>query len=209
MPESEIAISAVLALPLHEVAPNLTIWPRAARPGFRALFHHLVRSGFEAGGTEGRLAAIRFDRLLPAVPPGLAAWRHALLQDIRELAGVYSRRSGCDFLRVKLETETTNRCRFFHTDNIGLRLLCSYDGPGTEWVPDSAVNRSALGRGSNRDIIRDESAIQRMPSWWVGLFAGNNCPGLDGRGCVHRSPEIESLGRTRILLCIDGVSDTN
>jgi hypothetical protein len=201
------AVAATATRHLDDVTPSLAIWSRSSRASFRPLFHHLIRNGFDMSTAEGWARGVRLDHLLPEVPSRLVALRRALLRDIHDLAKLYADRSGSHAARIKLEVETTDRCQFFHADNIRLRLLCTYQGPGTEWVPDAAVDRSALGRGGNDGVILDEAAIRRMQTWSVGLFKGDAYPGFNGRGCVHRSPPIEGCRQTRVLLCIDSPTD--
>jgi hypothetical protein len=187
----------------REVAVNLSIWSRPDRASLRRLFRHLTRGGFEGSGTEAPAGAIQLEDLVPVVPPRLIALRRALLRDIGELCKLYADHAGSGPIRVKFEIESTDRCKYFHTDNIGLRLLCTYEGPGTEWLADSAVDRSALHRGSNDGVIVDPAGIRRLGPGSVGLFKGDACPGFSGRGCVHRSPPIEHLRQRRVLLSID------
>ncbi|HZB93982.1 MAG TPA: DUF1826 domain-containing protein [Stellaceae bacterium] len=189
------------------MAANLSVWHRPCRAGFRPLFRHLTRSRCGSASLEGSAGAIELDHLLPAVPPRLNAWRRALLHDIGMLCRVYADRAGTDRVRVKLEVVSTDGCRYFHADNIGLRLLCTYHGPGSEWVADHAVDRSALGRGGNAGVVLDPAAVRRLEPWSVGLFKGNAHPGLAGRGCVHRSPPIQQLRQSRVLLSIDSPID--
>jgi hypothetical protein len=94
-------------------------------------------------------------------------------------------------------------CTKFHIDGYSLRLFTTYLGPGTEWLPESAVNRTALKQHKN-EVIKDPSQIMRMSSFEVGILKGeprgsvNNMPGI-----VHRSPQISHLHKKRIILRID------
>ena len=104
---------------------------------------------------------------------------------------------------MRLETTDTSKCHRFHVDRTRLRLLCTYRGPGTEWLTDAQVDRTALNNGStNEDIIRCGSP-HRFAPFWVGIMKGNAYPGNAGRGLVHRSPPIASSGQTRVLFCLD------
>lgn len=188
--------------PLFEAASaNLLLWRRARRSGFRPLFRWLVQSGWGHGTVEGIKPAI--GELVPRAPAALHGLRRELERDIAKLVGLFRRHSGAVAIRIKLDIERTDRCRFFHTDNVGLRLLCTYDGPATEWVPDDAVLRHRLGGGGNDGVLLDPTAVERLHPWWVGLFKGDAYPGFFGQGCVHRSPPIERRRVTRILLTID------
>jgi len=116
-----------------------------------------------------------------------------------------------DFLDFSIDGKATihmnliddNACTKFHTDAYELRLFTTYYGKGTEWLPEQATNRKALGR-SNDLIVKDTAKIQRMKAFEVGILKGeprhkkNSLPGI-----VHRSPSIEKMGEKRIILRID------
>jgi len=100
-------------------------------------------------------------------------------------------------------------CRKFHADYIGVRLLCTYSGPGTEWVDDAYVNRrTALDPDSsladaNRALVPDPTRVRSLGEGDVALLKGHAYPGNEGRGVVHRSAPVEARGLRRIVLKID------
>ena len=91
-------------------------------------------------------------------------------------------------------------CRKFHTDINDLRLLCTYVGPGTLWLPDEAIDRNML-TASTQELLIEEQHIQQVATGDVVLLKGalfeNSNP------ILHRSPAIEASGATRFLLRID------
>ena len=40
-------------------------------------------------------------------------------------------------------------CPRFHVDNLKCRLVSTYKGPATQWLPHNLVNRDKLGHGNN------------------------------------------------------------
>ena len=116
-----------------------------------------------------------------------------------------------DFLEFSKNGEATmhlrivanDACTKFHTDGFPLRLFTTYAGMGTEWLPEAAVNRKALGT-KNEDIIKDSAMIQRIETGHVSILKGE-APGQSRhvKGIVHRSPEITNLGQKRIILRVD------
>jgi hypothetical protein len=99
---------------------------------------------------------------------------------------------------MRLERIVDNACCKFHADQVGLRLLTTYLGPGTQWLPDDAVRRR---RGLCFPLRH--APPQRLERFAVGLFKGESYPGNCGRGIVHRSPPVSGTGKVRILLCLD------
>lgn len=104
---------------------------------------------------------------------------------------------------VHLKVVDNDSCRKFHIDGYSLRLFTTYLGPGTEWLPEKAVDRSALGK-TNELIVKDSSLIQRMNSFDVGILKGQ-LPNRSQRvkGIVHRSPQISKTGEKRLILRVD------
>ena len=110
----------------------------------------------------------------------------ALCLDVRRLALCFAKATGETKVRLRLEHVTDDACRKFHVDQVSFRLLCTYVGPGTEWIDDSGI-------------------VRHMWPMEVGLFKGARVPG-GGPRVLHRSPPMTRLApkrRSRLVLCID------
>ena len=132
-------------------------------------------------------------------PLAFSHWRN----DMRRLATHFFTVAEGREVTIRLLTTSTDDCRRFHFDRCNLRLLCTYLGPGTEWLTDEQVDRQAQGSGApNEDIIRfgEPSAFE---PFWVGILKGEAYPGNAGHALIHRSPSIESTRQTRVLFCLD------
>ncbi|MEN0004112.1 MAG: DUF1826 domain-containing protein [Bacteroidota bacterium] len=126
----------------------------------------------------------------------------AVLEDIERQLDLFKRITGEAAFRMLLTAVNTNMCRRFHTDINIIRLLCTYVGQGTMWLPNDQVNDKAfLTQGGNEEIVKDERHIQQVNTGDVLLLKGALYP--DGTPIVHRSPTIEETGETRLLLRID------
>ncbi|UTH76828.1 DUF1826 domain-containing protein [Chromobacterium sp. IIBBL 290-4] len=105
---------------------------------------------------------------------------------------MYATLTGCPRVGARLEVLRQAMCPRFHADRVGLRLLCCYQGPGTEWLPDAAADRSQLGAAAQgladeqSGLILDAAAIGRAPPFSVLLLKGSQWPGARG-GAIHRS----------------------
>lgn len=132
-------------------------------------------------------------------PRAFSAWR----ADLHRVAGLFFAVSGTADVTARLETTETDGCRRFHVDRTRLRLLCTYRGPGTEWLPDEQVDRDAQGNGAPNEQILRFGEPSRFEPFWVGILKGDAYPGNAGRGLVHRSPPIAGSGRARLLFCLD------
>ena len=88
-------------------------------------------------------------------------------------------------------------CRRYHIDNVPLRLLVTYAGQGTEWLPDEFANKRAYANGEpNERIIKDISKKQFVGEWDIALFKGGP------EGLLHRTPD-SALNNNSILMRLD------
>jgi len=188
---------------------NLAIWNRQSGPDVEDLLEYLnapenlhAHSANEMQAT-GAVSAQRVGRWLALLIPVASAQRSALARDIAMLANLYAGIVGKHGIRIRLERIDSDSCKKFHADWVGIRLLCTYAGPGTQWLPNEAVDRTLLGRGSNEEICLDPGRIQSLPRYAVGLFKGEAWARNKGHGIVHRSPPISRSRKTRLLLCVD------
>lgn len=127
-------------------------------------------------------------------------FRH-LHADLCGLAELYFSIAGGRDVQFRLFTTDRDDCRRFHVDRCHTRLLCTYQGPGTEWLTNEQVDRVAQSRcAPNEKIIRFGEPC-RLDSFWVAIMKGD--PGNSGQGLVHRSPPVEGTGQIRTLFCLD------
>jgi hypothetical protein len=139
--------------------------------------------------------------LTSRLPPGphIAALR----EDIASLTRRFGAISGDDALHVGLGLTRQDECKRFHVDSMRLRLLCTYLGPGTQWLPARAANLYALGSPHHQahHVIADPDAIQQADSLALVWMKGNRFA-TDQLGAIHRSPPIQHLGLARLILRI-------
>ena len=84
-----------------------------------------------------------------------------------------------------------------------MRLLVTYAGKGTEWIPDEFVDRNAYENGlPNESILKNPSRSKFINTWDVAIFRG----GSDG--LLHRSPDA-ALNGTSILHTISILKGAN
>lgn len=101
-------------------------------------------------------------------------------------------------------------CPRFHVDRIGIRMLVTYRGPGTGWLPDAQVDRrwlDAAGMGcpdEQNGVMPQVAEVLQVPTWAVALLKGEAWPKAEGFGVVHRSPNPK--GVPRVLLRVDMLS---
>ena len=99
-------------------------------------------------------------------------------------------------------------CPRFHVDKVPCRLLTTYRGIGTEWLPHLVADRSKLGFGnqgkSDNDsgLFKSVANIEQLTLGDVALLKGEAWRGNQGAGLIHRSPQL-AIQERRLLLTLD------
>lgn len=119
--------------------------------------------------------------------------RDMLTGDIGALALIFSATLKVREVRIRLEVIRETMCPKFHVDAVKARLLCTYRGSGTEYVPEGAGSETRRVRQTGRGS--------------AALFRGGLWPAGERTGLLHRSPEVTSDGQARFLLVIDPVEE--
>lgn len=183
---------------------QLAQWRRPAEPDIaKWLDEHASDLG---SGLRQTLAPVQIPDLgrLPA-----GAGREALAADIALLAEILGELVDAETIGFRLEMVGKAMCPRLHVDRVGIRLLCTYRGPGTEWVEDASVDRRFLGAASGGQpdemsgLLPVGHHIEGIPPFAVALLKGSLWQGNDGRGIVHRSPAVAPRAAPRILLAMD------
>ncbi|MFK7986269.1 MAG: DUF1826 domain-containing protein [Sandaracinaceae bacterium] len=194
-------------VPILEPAQNIVTVPRPLPPLVAEAMVAVV--GGEPFSRSARVEALDPDvsSLVEPVRDGLA--RRYLARDITEHIRAFGAVMRRRHLHARLSIVTDDACRKIHSDHVSIRLLCTYAGPGTEWVTEEDVARENLARidvdvrTANRSVLRRPSAIRHCAPGEVILLKGDAYDGNEGRGAVHRSPPIEARGLRRLVLKID------
>ena len=138
----------------------------------------------------------------------LLAWDIAYLS--RQFLSLFQ----LDQARLKLTSLDRTMCPRFHVDRVPCRLVTTYRGMGTEWLPHHVVDRSRLGPGAQgkpdhqSGVYRDNDDIQRLSKGDIALIKGKLWPTAGNLGQVHRSP-VARPGESRLLLTLDFVESEN
>lgn len=204
---SEQASSADILKRILADETNIAIWQRPQNPAPQAI-HELIHSSFNAlqcvFHKNQKLDAIAayFDEHLQLTAPDA----FFLVQDIMNLAELFLSLDHSQTIGIRLEKITHDNCKAFHVDYLSLRMLCTYHGKATEWIDNSSVDRTGLGKNNNDLVVRDSHQIQSFQTNWVGILKGENFKNNQKRGIVHRSPQITgTTASPRILLRIDSL----
>jgi Protein of unknown function (DUF1826) len=192
---------------IYEPDVNLCIAERSVDPAVDRFVNELLADArpFEVART------IRFEQfdgrdLLPADLRQSAANSDAWRRDVITLTALFFDLFEAELVGLRLRLLDRPMCPRFHTDFVPVRMVCAYGGPGTEWLPEHAVDRRRLGSGAQglpderSGLIRSGGAVSTVPTQAIALMKGERWEGNEGRGAVHRSPRIAAGENSRRLL---------
>lgn len=178
---------------------NMVVWNRPLRP-------QIARFAEELTAWEGQME--RFVSLSEGDSAALALPRWALtidgaeawVADANEVIDMYRCLFEPDAVGLRLHVLKGTMCPRFHVDRVPVRLLCTYQGVGTEWLQEARVTRpQKTGPLPQQSIAALD--VERMPTGSIGLLKGEAWIGNEGRGLVHRSPAPGD--RPRLVLALD------
>ena len=143
---------------------------------------------------------------------GSAPMTVTLSEDIAQLVDMFC----ClfDLKRAGLRLTALDRamCPRFHVDRVPCRLLTTYQGVATEWLPHQAAYRSKLGIGNQgkpdeqSGLLNSSTDIQQLCRGDIALLKGESWEGNQGAGLIHRSPQLPDK-KCRLLLTLDFIDD--
>lgn len=131
-----------------------------------------------------------------------------LSENIAELVDVFCCLFELERVGLRLTALDGAMCPRFHVDRVPARLVTTFQGIATEWLPHAVVDRSKLGLGNEgksdeeSGIFSTKNDIRQLSSGDVALLKGEGWEGNEGAGLVHRSPSLGSGGK-RLLLTLD------
>lgn len=183
---------------VHRASVGMAVWRRSMPETLKSWADRLAASTDADVGARLLLPiehcedeldkALRNDGVLPC-PVG-----EPFKREIADLVRVFADVAGLQSVDVRLETVKGDACWKFHVDRVAFRLLCTYSGPGTQYVPPD-FGQQAIAQQRNYT-----GPLGIVETYDVALFKGAEASGHDG--IVHRSPPIRGSGQSRLLLCL-------
>jgi hypothetical protein len=183
---------------------NLVVCPRVADTYISSFIQDLYTTSFRQLNllVEKGLASEQVRDALATYLPVVSKGASRLIEDMAMLSERFIKLIECPEASQHLQIVENDACRKFHVDLYPIRLICTYDGPGTQWLPNHQVLREALGT-TNEQIAKAPSKIEQMGTFCVGIMKGDRIHHASC-GIVHRSPPIKSLGLKRFVMRLDG-----
>ena len=135
------------------------------------------------------------------LPPSIQSksFYNIWLEDMSNICKLF-----CTFLntnKLSFWLGSARGCKRYHVDMVPFRLLVTYEGQGTEILPNYAANRDAFVEGKpNNKIIKDKSARKFINKWDIAIFRGGK------NGILHRTPDSALKCYSSILMRLDDPS---
>jgi len=129
-------------------------------------------------------------------------------EDIAELVDMFCYLFELKEAGMRLKVLDKAMCPKFHVDKVPCRLVRTYQGMATEWLPHEVIDQTKLGWGCNglpdseSGLYQSESDIQQLDCGDVALLKGTLWEGNENEGLVHRSPELIAKEK-RLILTLD------
>lgn len=195
---------------IYEGGTNISVWQRNLSPTLIKEVQQFVADNPRHQSSMIVSAATAFDAISETLgEPGIAP---KLSEDIALLVDMFCCLFDLKYAGLRLTVLNKAMCPRFHVDRVPMRLVTTYQGPGSEWLPHSAVDRTKLGLG-NQGLPDEKSGlfnsvkdIQGLNAGDVALLKGELWPNNENAGLVHRSPVITSAS-PRLLLTLDFSDD--
>ncbi|TBU92041.1 DUF1826 domain-containing protein [Phytopseudomonas dryadis] len=172
---------------------NLAIWQRRLAPHVATFAEQLLAQGEPlAQSLSLRLPSAEAEPDLSGLLAGYSDMpgQAAFLADVAWLVRAYACLLDARSIGLRLRALDNAMCPRFHVDQVPLRLITSYAGSGSQWLPGSLATARA-------DAVPEQIACGH-----VALLKGERWTGNEGRGLVHRSPPL-AAGERRLLLTLD------
>ena len=130
-----------------------------------------------------------------------------LTEDISKLVDMFCYLFDLKRVGLRLTALTAAMCPRFHVDKVPCRLVTTYCGEATQWLPHNIIDRTKLGipqTGTDLQsgLFANDKGIQQMTAGDVALLKGEVWQGNENAGLVHRSPALKT-GQRRLLLTLD------
>ncbi len=189
---------------------NLAIWQRTLPPTLLTAINAFLLSN----STFSCTLAVTPDNAHSTVKEVLkrskinVEFANTLSEDIAELVDMFCCLFDLKQASLRLTALSRAMCPRFHVDKIHCRLITTYQGIATEWLPHDRVNRAALG-GYRNEMSDEQSGlypqtedIHQLQHGDVALLKGERWEGNENAGLVHRSPNLMP-NEKRLLLTLD------
>lgn len=196
---------------IYEENTNIAVWQRQLDTALTAEVAQFTaaKPSYQSSMIVSPKSA--YDEVMDSIGPNLSQTNLApikLGEDIALLVDMFCCLFDLKYAGLRLSVLNNAMCPRFHVDRVPCRLITTYQGLATEWLPHNTVDRSKLGLGNqglpdeSSGLFKNESDIQRLNTGDVAILKGEIWPKNENAGLVHRSPVLPP-NTHRLLLTLD------
>ena len=133
------------------------------------------------------------------------------IDDICLLADMMTCLFGCNEIGLRLVPLSSAMCPKLHVDQIPVRLVNTYLGEGTEWLPNEALSAHALNDTDTavKTVVHqgfyNKNHVQQLNPFDVALLKGSVWGDDEQMSAIHRSCQVEPDTK-RVLLTLDPIA---
>ena len=178
---------------------KLMIYERNAPQGSVSFFKNLIKIDFSVNAeiskfdTKNNIKSALSDVFSFEIKSSI--FYETWINDITHLCKIFSDIQNTNSISMWLGSK--RGCKRYHIDNVPQRLLVTYSGEGTEWLPDDAGDKIAYLNGEpNEKILKNSKRKQIVNEWDIAIFKGGS------EGLLHKTPDT-ALNKHSILLRLD------
>ena len=177
----------------------LTISERNAPKGSNDFFKKIINKPFNINGNVFKKSSVNdikdiLDEKISFSLKNSIHYNH-WINDMAKMSSIF-----CDIMGsidISFSLGTSRGCSRYHIDNVPMRLLITYFGQGTEWLPSDNADYNAYYRGEgNNKILKNAEKRMYIKSWDVSIFKGGK------KGILHRTPD-SALKSPSLLMRLD------
>ena len=177
----------------------LTISERNAPMGFNDFFKKIIYKPFNINGNVFKKSSVNDIKDILEEKISVSAKNsihyNYWINDMAKMSSIF-----CDIMGsidISFSLGTSRGCSRYHIDNVPMRLLVTYYGQGTEWLPIDNADYGAYSKGKdNKNILKDPKKRMYLKPWHISIFKG----GSDG--ILHRTPD-SALKSPSLLMRLD------
>ena len=200
--------SPMVLTDIYQDAVNIAIWQRKLPTELLGSLQQYLQSNPRLSITktiEADAIELQLRETLPDFPG------NELLQaKVAELVDMFCCLFDLKRAGLRLKVLEHAMCPRFHVDRVPCRLVTTFYGAGTQWLPHQLVNRDRLGIKSQgladeqSGLYSGQDCIQVLAAGDVALLKGELWQGNEHAGLVHRSAPASGAEK-RLLLTLDFV----
>ena len=191
---------------IYRDAINIAIWQRTLSERLRESAVHVVNSR-PLLKTSAVVSPTNVHARITDVL-GTEELSRPLCDDISDLVEMYCFLFDVKEAGLRLTSLDRAMCPRFHVDRVLCRLMTTYQGNATQWLPDHLADRTKLGQGNKglpdekSGIMSTKEDIRHLEPGDVALLKGALWKGNESGGIIHRSPPV-TCGERRLILTLD------